>query len=128
MSRARSLIDTSLVTCLLCIVPELPGQVADTWEPVPKLESDTFNISFPAEYAIDELPQHVEYKYPFASYKSESRAAEHGLHYTRTYELKDIRLPPEQLDDLKTLFRQIADDEHTYTILKSQSSTSSLAP
>jgi hypothetical protein len=36
MSRARSLIHTSLVTCLLCIVPELPGQVADTWEPVPK--------------------------------------------------------------------------------------------
>jgi predicted transglutaminase-like cysteine proteinase len=92
------------------------------------LESDAFDISFPAEYAVDELPQHVEYKYPFATYKSEFRAAEHVLHYTRTYELKDIRVPLEQLDDLKTLFRHIADDERAYTILKSQPSTSSLAP
>jgi len=45
--------------------------------------------------------------------------AEHVLHYARTYELKDIRVPLEQLDDLKTLFRQIADDERAYTILRS---------
>ena len=83
------------------------------------LESDVFDISFPAEYAIDELPQHVSYKYPFATYKSEARVAEHVLHYARTYELKDIRVPLEQLDDLKTLFRQIADDERAYTILRS---------
>jgi hypothetical protein len=92
------------------------------------LESDVFNISFPDEYAIDELPQHVNYKYPFATYKSEARAAEHVLHYARTYELKDIRVPLEQLDDLKTLFRQIADDERAYTILKSLPSISWLAP
>lgn len=92
------------------------------------LESDVFSISFPAEYAIDELPQHVNYKYPFATYKSESHAAEHVLYYRRTYELKDIRVPLEQLDDLKTLFRHIADDERAYAILKSLPSVSKLAP
>jgi hypothetical protein len=91
-------------------------------------ESDAFNISFPAEYAIDELPQQVNYKYPFAAYKSEARAKEHVLHYARTYELKDVRVPLEHLDDLKTLFRHIADDERAYTILKSQPSASSSAP
>lgn len=92
------------------------------------LESDSFDISFPAGYAIDELPQQVNYKYPFATYKSEARAKEQVLHYARTYELKDVRVPLEHLDDLKTLFRQIADDERAYTILKSQPSASSSAP
>jgi Domain of Unknown Function with PDB structure (DUF3857) len=37
MRWAQSLIQTSLfAACLLCIVPELPAQVSDNWEPVPK--------------------------------------------------------------------------------------------
>lgn len=37
MRRARSLIQICLFTsCLLFAVPELPGQVPDTWQPVPK--------------------------------------------------------------------------------------------
>jgi hypothetical protein len=50
------------------------------------------------------------------------------LHYARSYELKDIRVPVEQVGDLKTLFRQIADDERAYTILKSPAALSWLAP
>ena len=91
-------------------------------------ESDVFDISFPAEYAIDELPQPVKYEYPFATYKSELRASEHVLHYTRTYELRDVRVPVERMEDLKALFRQIADDERAYAILNSPPSISSLAP
>jgi Domain of Unknown Function with PDB structure (DUF3857)/Transglutaminase-like superfamily len=81
-------------------------------------ESDVIDISLPAEYAIDEIPQAVKYDYPFAAYKSETRGTEHSLHYTRTYELKDVRVPVEELEDLKTFFREIADDERAYTILK----------
>jgi hypothetical protein len=40
------------------------------------------------------------------------------LHDTRTYELKDVRVPVERLEDLNKLFREIADDERAYTILK----------
>jgi hypothetical protein len=37
MRPAWSLIQISLfVLCLLLIVPELPGQVSDTWQPVPQ--------------------------------------------------------------------------------------------
>jgi hypothetical protein len=39
------------------------------------------------------------------------------LHYTRTYEIRDVRVPLEQVPDLKKLFRQIADDEGAYTIM-----------
>ena len=81
-------------------------------------EGDVVDISFPAEYAIDQTPQKVKYDYPFAAYKSETRVAEHGLHDTRTYELKDVRVPVERLEDLNKLFREIADDERAYTILK----------
>jgi hypothetical protein len=83
------------------------------------LESDIFDITFPDGYAIDELPQAVKHENSFANYKSELRVTEHLLHYSRTYELKDVRLPVAQLEKLKTLYRQIADDERAYAILKS---------
>jgi transglutaminase-like putative cysteine protease len=82
------------------------------------LEGDVFDISFPEEYTIDEMPETVKYEYPFAAYKSETRAAEHVLHYSRSYELRDVRVSVERLEDLKKLFREIADDERAYTILK----------
>jgi hypothetical protein len=83
-------------------------------------ESDVVDITFPADYAIDEIPQTVKYDRPFAAYKSETHSAEHALHYTRTYELKDVRVPMQQLEELKQLFREISDDECAYTILKLQ--------
>jgi hypothetical protein len=81
-------------------------------------ESDVIDISFPPEYTIDEIPQSVKYDYPFAAYESATRVAEHSLHYTRNYELKDVRVSVERLEDLKKFFREIADDERAYTILK----------
>jgi len=81
-------------------------------------ESDVVDISYPVESAIDEIPQPVKYDYPFAAYRSETHATEHVLHYTRTYELKDVRVPVERLGDLKQFFREIADDERAYMILK----------
>lgn len=91
-------------------------------------ESDIFDISFPAQYALDELPQPVKYEYPFASYKSELHVADHVLHYTRTYELRDVRVPAERLGDLQIFFRQIANDERGYTILKAAPTASLWAP
>jgi len=86
------------------------------------LENDAFDISLPDEYAIDEMPQTVKYEYPFASYKGETHVEGHVLHYKRTYELRDVRIPVERLPDLKKFFREIADDERAYTILKAPAS------
>jgi hypothetical protein len=67
-------------------------------------ESDVFDISVPSEYAIDDLPLPVSYESPFATYKSELRASEHVLHHARTYELRDVRVPVERMEDLKDPF------------------------
>jgi len=81
-------------------------------------ESDVVDISFPAEYAMDELPKAVHFEHAFATYKSETQSGEHALHYIRTYELTDVRVPVEKLEDLKKFFRDVADDEYAYSILK----------
>lgn len=81
-------------------------------------ESDMVDIALPAEYPIDEVPKEVRYKYPFADYKSETKTSGHELHYSRTYERKDVRIPLEKLDDLKKLYSDITDDERGYAILR----------
>lgn len=81
-------------------------------------EGDVVDISLPADYVPDEMPEAVKYEYPFATYKSEIRVTEHMLHYSRSYEVKDVRIPVERLEDLKKFFREIADDERAYTIMK----------
>jgi hypothetical protein len=80
------------------------------------LESDVIDITLPADYAIDELPKNATYEYP--SYKSEITASGHELHYTRTYELKDVRVPLEKMADLKKLYSDIADEERGWAILR----------
>jgi transglutaminase-like putative cysteine protease len=84
------------------------------------LEGDICDISFPTDYVIDEMPATIKYQYPFATYRSQTRATNNVVHYDRNYELKQVRVPTEQLEDLKKLFREIADDERAYTIMKAR--------
>jgi len=81
-------------------------------------ETDMLEISLPAEYPIDEVPKDVSYNLPFADYKSEIKASGHELHYSRTYERKDVRIPIEKLGDMSELYSNIADDERGYAILR----------
>lgn len=86
--------------------------------PYAESESDMLEIALPAEYPIDEVPKDVSYSYPFADYKSETKTSGHELHYSRTYERKDVRIPLEKLGDLKQLYSDITDDERRYAILR----------
>ena len=79
--------------------------------------SDSFEISFPVEYSIDELPKPLKLENSFADYTSQSSVDNHVLRYTRTYQLKSIRVSLEQMNELKEFFRSIADDERAYAIL-----------
>jgi len=81
-------------------------------------ESDIVDISLPDGYVVDELPMNVKYDYPFAAYRSETKASPHELNYVRTYERKDVRIPLDKLIDLKKLYADIADDERGYSILR----------
>ena len=75
-------------------------------------------IALPADYTVEEKPESVKYDYRFAAYKNETTISEHTLKYNRLYELRDLKIPLERLEELKQLYRQIADDERAYTVLK----------
>lgn len=81
------------------------------------MEGDVVTITLPSEYKFEEVPQSVTYDYGFAAYKNEITVTEHTLKYNRSYELRDVKIPLERLDELKQLYRQIADDERAYAIL-----------
>ncbi|MGA8144908.1 MAG: hypothetical protein WB987_13560 [Candidatus Acidiferrales bacterium] len=40
------------------------------------------------------------------------------LHYQRTYEITDVMVPTQKLDEVKDFFHQIAADEHSSAILR----------
>jgi len=75
----------------------------------------------PPGYTIDEVPQSVAYDNTFASYKSETHVVENLLRYTRTYEIKDVRVPMERMGDLRNFFRNVGNDERGYAIMKAPS-------
>lgn len=81
-------------------------------------EGDVVTIALPADYTVEEKPESVKYDYGFAAYKNETTIAEHTLTYNRVYESRDLKIPLERLDELKQFYRQIADDERAYTIMK----------
>lgn len=85
--------------------------------PNASMEEDVVTIALPADYSVEEGPESVKYDYGFAAYKNDTTITEHTLKYNRLYELRDLKIPLERLEELKRLYRQIADDERAYTVL-----------
>jgi hypothetical protein len=84
----------------------------------PEKDSDTFEITMPAGYEVDDLPPPVDVDYGFASYHSKTEAAGNVLKYARTFEIKELSVPLNKMDDLKKLYRIIASDERNTAVLK----------
>jgi hypothetical protein len=83
----------------------------------PSLDSDTFEITLPAGYHVDDLPPPVKVDYGFASYQSESEVKGNVLRYTRKFEVKDPSVPLAKVEELKKLYRIIAGDERNTAVL-----------
>jgi Domain of Unknown Function with PDB structure (DUF3857)/Transglutaminase-like superfamily len=81
-------------------------------------QDDIFDITLPAGYVVDELPQPVQAQCDYATYKSEIKVDGSTLHYKRTYEIKDIYVPTEKLPEVRDFFRQVAADERSSAILR----------
>jgi transglutaminase-like putative cysteine protease len=81
-------------------------------------QDDMFDITLPAGYVVDELPKPVKAECPYGSYRSEIEVSGNVLHYKRTYEITDVIVPTQKLDEVKDFFRQIAADERSSAILK----------
>jgi len=82
------------------------------------LQTDTFEIALPSGYEVDELPPPVEVDCGFAAYKSKVEVSGGVLKYHRTYEVKDVMVPKENLPELKKFFRQVAADEFSSAVLR----------
>jgi len=84
----------------------------------PSRDTDTFEITLPAGYEVDDLPPPVDVDYGFASYHSKTEAAGNTVKYSRTFEVKELSVPLSRVDDLKKLYRIIASDERNTAVLK----------
>jgi hypothetical protein len=88
---------------------ELPG---------PERDTDTFEITIPAGYEVDDLPPPINADYSFASYHSKTEVNGNTLKYTRTFEVKELSVPLSKVEDLKKFYRIIAGDERNTAVLK----------
>jgi Domain of Unknown Function with PDB structure (DUF3857)/Transglutaminase-like superfamily len=93
----------------------------------PRMDTDVFEITLPAGYEVDDLPPPIDLEYPFASYHSKSEVKDGVLRYSRTFEVKDVAVPVNQLDDLKKFYRIIAGDERNTAVFKPAAAQSSVA-
>lgn len=84
----------------------------------PQKDTDTFEITLPAGYQVDEIPPPIDVDYSFASYHSKTEATGNMLRYTRTFEVKELSVPPSKAEDLKKFYRIIASDERNNAVLK----------
>ena len=84
----------------------------------PSRDTDTFEITVPPGYTVDDLPPPVDANYSFATYHAKSEVTGNVIRYTRTFEVKELSVPVSKADELKTLYRIIATDERNTAVLK----------
>ncbi len=84
----------------------------------PARDTDTFDITLPAGYTVDDLPSPVDADFSFASYHSKSEVNGNIIHYTRTFEVKELSVPVSKAAELKQFYRTIAGDERNAAVLK----------
>lgn len=83
-----------------------------------RLERDDFTIELPSGYGVDEMPEPVKLDLGFASYESASQLTGSTLHYTRTYTVRQVSLPPDRYADVQKLAAAIDADEQNHAVLK----------
>jgi hypothetical protein len=79
---------------------------------------DSFDVSLPAGYEVDDLPAPVSVDVGFASYRSEVKSDAGALHYTREYVVRELELPADKYADLRKLGGAILADENSSAVLK----------
>jgi len=84
----------------------------------PSRDMDTFDITIPPGYVVDDVPPAVDADYGFASYHSKTEVRGNLIHYSRTFEVKELSVPVSKADDLKRFYRIIAGDERNTVVLK----------
>ncbi len=81
-------------------------------------ETDAYDIELPSGYKVDDLPDGANADFGFASYQSKYEVEGSHLRYSRKYVVKDLTVPVDKFDKLRSLESLISADEHARVILK----------
>jgi hypothetical protein len=84
----------------------------------PSRDVDTFDITIPTGFVVDDVPPAVDADYGFASYHAKTEVKGNTIHYSRTFEVKELSVPVARADELKKFYRIIAGDERNTVVLK----------
>ena len=83
------------------------------------LDTDSFEITLPSGYEVDDLPPPVDADFGFASYHSKTEVKGNVIGYSRTFEVKELSVPVSKAEELKKFYRIIAGDERSTAVLRS---------
>lgn len=81
---------------------------------------DSYDITLPDGYAVDEMPDPVSLDTDFASYHSTVSSKGNVLHYERDYKVSQVELPAEKGMEFQHLEGAILADEKSTVVLKKQ--------
>jgi hypothetical protein len=84
----------------------------------PVRDTDTFEITLPAGYQVEDLSPPADADYSFASYHSKTEMMDNVVRYSRTFEVKELSVPVNRAEDLKKFYRTIASDERNTVVIK----------
>jgi hypothetical protein len=79
---------------------------------------DSFDITLPPGYVVDDMPEAVNLDVGFARYKSELKANGDILHYSREYVVRELDVPSDKSADVRKLMGAINADESSTAVLK----------
>jgi len=81
---------------------------------------DSYDITLPAGYVVDETPDPVDLDTDFASYHAATTAKGNVLHYEMTYTVRQVELPADRAADFRKFESAILSDEKGSAVLKKQ--------
>jgi Domain of Unknown Function with PDB structure (DUF3857)/Transglutaminase-like superfamily len=81
---------------------------------------DSFDITLPPGYVVDETPDPVNEDTDFASYHATTTTKGNVLHYEREYVVKQVQIPAARAADFRKLESAILEDERAAAVLKKQ--------
>ena len=81
---------------------------------------DSFDITLPAGYEVEDTPDPTDIDVDFASYHSTVTAKANQLHYEREYVVRQVEIPATKAADFRKLESAILADERNSAVLKKQ--------
>lgn len=79
---------------------------------------DSYDITLPEGFVIDEIPDPIDVDVEFASYHSTITAKDQKLHYDRDYTVRELEIPAEKAAEFRKLESAIMADERGTAVLK----------